>query len=880
MRSMLPLSLLLILAALPATSAPAAPAPAAPTPTNAAPSYFLPTGVDYDPAIPEPKTVLGFEVGEWHVRHDQLVAYYQLLSQLSKRTHIEAIGQTYERRPLLNLYVSSPANLARVDEILEAHARLSDGQGEGIDLDAMPVVVYLGYSIHGNESSGSNAALLVAYYLAAARGPEIDELLEHTLVVLDPSFNPDGLARFAQWANQNRGRVPVADPRSREHVEPWPNGRTNHYYFDLNRDWLLAQHPESRARLRQFHRLRPNLLADFHEMGTDSTYFFQPGVPSRQNPLTPQRNLDLTRRIAEYHAQALDRIGSLYYTEENFDDFYYGKGSSYPDVQGAVGILFEQASSRGHVQESANGLLTFAFTIRNQFTSSLSMLEAARGLHRELLEEQRTFYRDALAEAAKDARQAIVFGDRQDPRRSFAMAQLLRRHRLEVHELGAEISVAGTRYEPGSAYVVPIRQPQYRLLRSLFEEPTTFADETFYDVSAWTLPLAFAMPHAELEAKAWRPALLGAALPAPDQMVPAPGHFERAGNAVAYTFGWQGHYAARALYRLEARGLLARAAAEAFSFKEGDADHEMAPGAVVVPILSQTVPREEIEALLETIAREDGVDIFAIPSGLTPGGIDLGSPNLRPMKKPRPAIVVGTPYDVSEVGEVWFLLDERFGIETTLLERRDLARTDLSRYSHLIFVSAEKGELQKNELDAIKSWVKAGGVLVASGTGATWAEEEILRPREEVGGKKPVEEPGERKPYGDYEKDRAHALIAGAILEVELDLTHPLAFGYTSPLLPVFRTHEEVLPIPPDPYAQVAIYLRQPRRAGFVSEENQKRIAGTPAVVAERMGKGAVLSYLDDPNFRGYFWGNSKLYLNGIFLSNLIDRTGKILPED
>lgn len=845
--------------------------------------YFLPDGQDYDPAIPQPRAVLGFEVGEWHARHDQLVDYYKLLDQLSDRLKLEAIGQTYERRPLLNLFVSSPANLARLDEILAEHARLSDGPADTTDLTNLPLVVYLGYSIHGNEPSGSNASLLVAYHLAAARGAEIDALLDKTIVVLDPSFNPDGLARFAQWANQHRGRVPVADPRHREHTEPWPNGRTNHYFFDLNRDWLLAAHPESRARLRQFQRLRPNLLADFHEMGTDATYFFQPGVPSRQNPLTPPRNLELTRRVAEFHAAALDRLGSLYFTEENFDDFYFGKGSTYPDIQGAVGILFEQASSRGHLQESQQGLLTFPFTIRNQFTSSLSMLEAARNLRPELLAWQRDFYRDAAAEAAKDPRQAIVFGDRHDPRRSFALAQLLRRHRLEVHQLASPIQIEGVRYEPGAAYVVPIRQAQYRLLRGLFEKPTTFVDETFYDVSAWTLPLAYGLPHAELTAKEWKNELLGARLGELDQLTPPAGRFVRSPDAVAYTFGWQGHFAARALYRLQSRGLIARGAKETFAINEGENLRELDRGAVVLPLAVQGVPREEIEALLETIAREDGIDIYPVKSGLTPRGIDLGSSNLKVLKKPRPAIVVGAPFDTYEAGEVWYTLDERFGIETTLLERRELTRADLGRYSHLILVGLG-GELQKNEIETLGAWVKNGGVLMTSGTASAWAEEAILRPPAEDAKKekdepKPKEEQ-ERRPYAEHEKDNARKLIAGAIFEVDLDLTHPLAYGYTEARLPVFRTHEEVLPVPEDPYSRVGVYTEEPRLAGFVSAKNLEKIAKSPAIVAERLGKGAVLRYLDNPNFRGYWWGGSKLYLNGLFFGGLIDDTAEAIPGD
>src|SRR5690606_10462510 len=202
---------------------------------------------------------------------------------------------------------------------------------------------------------------------AAATGPEADAILNNVVVLLDPVLNPDGLNRFAHWVNSNRSKNINADPATREHSETWPGGRTNHYWFDLNRDWLPVQHPESQGRIRQFHKWKPNVVLDFHEMGTNSTFFFQPGIPSRNNPLTPKRNFELTAEIAKYNAAGMDEIGSLYYTRQSFDDFYYGKGSTYPDGNGSIGILFEQASSRGHIQESVNGLVTFPFTIKNQF---------------------------------------------------------------------------------------------------------------------------------------------------------------------------------------------------------------------------------------------------------------------------------------------------------------------------------------------------------------------------------------------------------------------------------------------------------------------------------------------------------------------------------
>ena len=277
-----------------------------------------------------------------------------------------------------------------------------------------------------------------------------------TIILFDPSYNPDGLQRFAYWANTNKNANLNPDPNDREYNEVWPGGRTNHYWFDLNRDWMPAQLPESRARLKTFHDWLPNILTDHHEMGSHSTFFFQPGVPERTNPLTPKLNQELTKKIGSYHAKALDKIGSLYYSEEGYDDFYYGKGSTYPDINGGIGILFEQASSRGHVQETENGLLTFPFTIRNQFTAALSTLDAAKNMRVEILDYQQNFYQNARNEGSKEKDKAIVFGDEKDAAKTYHLAEILKRNHINFNDIKQDFTVNGKQYKKGYRWVLKI----------------------------------------------------------------------------------------------------------------------------------------------------------------------------------------------------------------------------------------------------------------------------------------------------------------------------------------------------------------------------------------------------------------------------------------
>ncbi|MEN1786435.1 MAG: M14 family zinc carboxypeptidase, partial [Bacteroidota bacterium] len=413
--------------------------------------YYLPEGVSYDPNIPKPIDIIGHEIGEWHVSHDHMVFYLRVLASASNRITLQNRGATFEDRPLQTLTITSPENHANLEEIRKSHLALSDRGSAAVNIASMPIVVYQGFTIHGNEPSGTNAALAYAYYLAAAQGEEIEAILDNTVILLDACMNPDGFQRFAQWANTHRNHNLNPDKNDREYHEIWPGGRTNHYWFDMNRDWLPVQLPESRSRIATYHRWLPNIVTDHHEMGTNSTYFFQPGVPSRVNPLTPKKNQELTAEIGTYHAKALDAIGSLYYSEENFDDYYYGKGSTYPDVNGGIGILFEQGSSRGHVQESENGLVTFPFTIKNQFTTSLSTITAASAMRTKILNYQRKYFQDMAREASRSRTKGYVFGDAKDAAKAWHLAEILDRHNIRVHELKSDVTLGGKAYRKGFA---------------------------------------------------------------------------------------------------------------------------------------------------------------------------------------------------------------------------------------------------------------------------------------------------------------------------------------------------------------------------------------------------------------------------------------------
>ncbi|MDX1470950.1 MAG: M14 family metallopeptidase, partial [Flavobacteriaceae bacterium] len=665
--------------------------------------YYLPEGTTYNQDIPTPKSIIGHDVGEWHVTHDKLVQYMQTLAEVSNRIEIENRGTTFEGRPLILLKISSPQNLARLDEIKQKHMQAT------VSADAayqdLPIVVYQGFSIHGNEPSGSNAALLVAYHLAAAEGNEINELLNNAIILFDPSFNPDGLQRFAYWANVNKNQNMTSDPQDREYDEVWPGGRTNHYWFDMNRDWLPVQLPESRARIKTFHEWMPNILTDHHEMGSNSTFFFQPGIPSRTHPLTPKLNQTLTAEIGKFHADALNQIGSLYYSEEDYDDFYYGKGSTFPDINGGIGILFEQASSRGHMQETDNGILTFPFTIRNQFTAALSTLKAAKELRPQILKYQHDFYNNARNEGRKLEGKGIVFGDPKDAAKTYHLAEILNRHNIDIHEVKSDFTINGKEYKTGSAYIVPNNQRNTRLINAIFEKRTTFEDSLFYDISAWTFPLAFDLNYSE-GVPLSRAGDKITDLKMPEGSVSAMSNY-------GYLMEWHEYYAPRAAYQLLDTGLRVKASLKTFKMNGKEYDY----GTLFIPVQNQSKNAQELFNTIQEVAKTNHVKVYGVSTGLT-DGIDLGSREFIPLELPKIALVVGEGISSYDAGEIWHLFDTRMNIPITKLDTKNLNRDDLSKYNTIILPSTYgmSDDIAKN----LKTWVQNGGTLIGYRYALNW----------------------------------------------------------------------------------------------------------------------------------------------------------------
>src|SRR6056297_51060 len=815
-------------------------------------NYYLPQDVSYDASIPTPKEIIGHEVGEWHVTHDKLMFYMQTLAKSSDRISIENRGETFEGRPILLLTITTPKNHQNIEQIRKNHVALTES-GANENTAAMPIVVYQGFSIHGNEPSGSNASLAYAYYLAAAQSPEIEAMLDKMVILLDPSFNPDGLQRFAYWANTNKSINLVADNNEREYHEVWPGGRTNHYWFDMNRDWLPVQLPESRARIESFHKWLPNILTDHHEMGTNSTFFFQPGEPMRTHPLTPDMNQELTREIGTYHAKALDKIGSLYYSEEGYDDYYYGKGSTFPDVNGSIGILFEQGSSRGHIQESENGLLTFPFTIRNQFTTALSTIEAATNMREKILNYQQKYYQDIKAEASRNKVKGIIFGDSKDAAKAWHLAEILQRHKIKFHELANDVTLNGKSYIKGKSYVIPMNQKNPRLIKGMFEKRTTFKDSLFYDISAWTFPLAFNVDYTEVTS-------LGNAGPEISKLTPLSGSVSAKSN-YAYLFEWNEYYTPKALNAITQKGIRAKVAKSPFTLEGKTYDY----GTIMVPVQNQDLNATELHAFMQKVASESNLTVISVGTGLTKG-IDLGSNDFDPIKKQKVAIIVGDGIRSYDAGEIWHLFDTRYDMELTKIDLSYLSSVDLSKYTDIILPSAYGNAIGKGNTDKIKEWVKDGGTLIGYRNIAEWFNKNEFMKLEF----KKDTIVGKNVNFEQKRDFRGAQVTGGAIFEAKLDLTHPINFGYKNENISLFRNTNVYITPNKHSYNNPIVYTNDPLLSGYISEENLELLKNSVPFQVQGLGKGKVVAFTDNTNFRAFWYGTNKLLMNAIFFGEMM----------
>jgi len=742
------------------------------------------------------------------------------------------------------------------------HLALSSGTSSVSSFEGMPSIVLLGYNVHGNEPSSSEAAILMAYYLTAVQGPQIEQYLKDAVIFIDPSYNPDGRDRHTTWVNSHKAFPPVANAFDREHNEAWPGGRTNHYWFDLNRDWLPLEHVESQNRIEFYHKWLPNVVTDFHEMGTSSTYFFEPTEPfGSENPVVPRSNYDqLNNLFAKYYQEALDDIGSLYFTKEQYDNSYPGYGSTYPDIQGGLGMVFEQASSRGHVQSSNTRDIEFSFTIRNHFRSSLATVKASVENREVLLNHQQIFFNSALDEANANPVKGYVFSKGKDRGRTNEFVNLLLRHHIKTYNIGADIQAGGKIFKANEGFVVPSNQPQYRMVRTMFEKVTDFYDSVFYDASTWNMAYAYNMNFEELRTTRFK---LGPEIILIDQekAVPNP-----ANSKYAWLVKWEEYYAPKALYHLLKNDVVVKTAFKPFQASVNGQPMDFDYGSLMIPVYDQRIDMDDLNRVVREASELANVEFHSVETGMSLKGVDLGSRSFRTVKLPKTLMLIGDGVSSYEAGEVWFLFDSKIGMPITKMDVSDFNRANLHDFDVLILVSGGYSTLGESGATKIKDWVQSGGTLYAQRTAVNWVvDQEIAKAEFE----KFDSEESERRDYDTSSEHFGSKRIGGSIYLAKVDRSHPLAFGISSDQIPVYRNHRIFLMDSENAYSNVVKYESSPYLAGYIHPENLEKLNNRTSMIASRSGRGHIILLADNPNFRAYWYGTSKLLFNSVFFGNL-----------
>lgn len=841
----------------------------------------------YDPKILKPSEFLGYELGEHFSYHSQIEAYLQLLDALSDRAELIEYGKTYERRPLYLLLISAPQHLASKDSIKKNIRRLvdtrktDDATAKKI-IESLPAVVWNSYNVHGNEASSSEAAMVVAYNLIAGQDSLVDAILQNEIIIIDPMVNPDGRERYVQWVNSKQTRF-QSDPIADEHNEPWPRGRYNHYLFDLNRDWAWMTQIETQSRIKAFHEWMPVFHGDYHEMSPNESYYFAPPAL----PLNTNLDMTLVQKWMEIYgkgwADEFDKRGWSYFTKEVFDLHYPGYGDSWPTLNGAVGVTFEQAGGgAGPVYKRADGtLLRLRERIAHHWITSLSTLKTTLKFKNERLSDFYQFWKNAIAGADKEKYKAYVIPPQADAGRVWEMIFLLVQQGLEVYRSDRTLNISrvsgilddkpSIKNFPSESYIIPLKQPQRRFLQSLIELQHSVKDSIFYDISAWSVPIAFNVDcyksEIDVDVSAFRKITL--ADKPEGKIIGGVSHY-------AYIINWSNLNAAKAVTELLNKNYKLSFASEQFRISGMNFER----GSIVV-FVGKNADKNVLEDVT-LIAKKTGVDITATPTGWAEKGADLGSSKFINLSKPKILLVSDDPVSPIQFGSLWFMLDREYPLDYTTVSAGRFDHIQLSGYTTIILPESYGNYasfIGKDGQQKLKDWINAGGTLIAMGEGAAFAGKnqsgltELLMNNE-----KKTEDKSDREKQDERELKQRIKYMArrereqfeqsnsfpGTILKIKIDTSHPLGYGYDDSPLYVMKASDESFVLTQRGY-NVGLFTKEAMVGGYANAAMINRIADTAYLLDEPLGQGHVIAFSDDPNFRWFWKGTSRLMLNALF---------------
>jgi len=838
-------------------------------------------GGTWDPRVPTPASVLGYEPGERFTTHAMLSRYLEAVARSTSRVRLDTVAQTFEGRELYLVIVTSEANQQRLDEIRVLARRIADPRGATpAELDdavrRLPAIVWLGYSVHGNEASGVEAGIAFLYQLAAGQDSDTRMMLDSTVVLIDPVQNPDGHERHVQYVNRMRGALGVPpSPAALIQGGDWPGARTSHYYFDMNRDWFVQSHPETRGRTRTMLEWWPHAAVDLHEMGSSASYYFAPPM----DPVNKNVHATVWKWWEIYglaNAAAFDAHGWSFFRREGYDDFYPGYGDSWPTFTGAAGMTYEQASSSGGAIRRSDGtVMTLAEATHHHYTTSWSTVMTTARRRTERIRDYLEFRQSAISEGQADPLRQVVIPRDADGRADSLVARLLS-DSIEVYTLRQAARARATAYGesasaamtlPAGSWVIDLAQPQGRLARALLEpdaqlDSAFIAEELenrrqaqgdrFYDMTGWSLPYVFRVRAYHVSSPVGP---LDRARSIPQRTVTPP---DRANYGYAFAPGSETSIRLLAsLLRDSVRVWFAPK-----SFRSGDTDFP--DGAFVVRVAPNG---ESVHEHVRRLAVQAGARVIALRSAAADGGTDLGSNSVFYVRPPRIALAGGSPISGNSFGYTWFTFDQHFRYPVTPLSLNDAGSPVMDDFDVLIVPSASagsiNGELGENGRDRLKQWVQEGGVLITLDAATSWLA---------------TEQPG----LSDFRlrRDTARAdsaggaplpsSVPGAIARTRGDSLSWMLAGVQAGEIPVLVFSNRIYDAPDRLRAGVVVLryaaVDRLRLAGFMWPEVPDRLAESPYLWTESAGRGRIIAFAGDPNFRDMWRGLLPVFANAVFL--------------
>lgn len=844
------------------------------------PRFQFDPDLKYDAGITSPSDYLGYELGEAFTVYAHIEHYIKMMAESSPRIVLREYGETYERRKLYSLVISSEKNIQNLEKIRSSNLAIIEGGAADIKSSELPVFVSFSYNIHGNEASSSEAVMQVLYRLAASNDMATQELLDNAIIIMYPCINPDGRDRYVYWYNSVQRDIVGHEPSDLEHDAPWPNGRTNHYWFDLNRDWIWGVHPESRGHSKEYQHWMPHLHTDYHEMGYNSNYFTMPGTTPR-NKLLPDDYESLSDTIGRANIAAFDEHKINYFTREAFDFFYPGYGSSYPSVMGAIGMLVEQGGIAGGTSiETNDGYhLTLRQRIFDHYETTLATI--AKAVERK--DEFIKYSHDSFNPATSKTKTKSYIIDNDGSPYLTEVIRILDHNGIKVDVSDDAFTSTGINFKNGKSqkqsfhkgsYIISTNQNRHLLINTLFSRQMEIEDSVMYDMATWSVPLAY-----NLNCQATQ-STLSVASTSLTSLPKETAALENKDAKYAYSIDWKQRYAPKALSMLWEKGYKVRSAEK--SFNNGSENFDQ--GTLIILIGRNYEKKDVIASDMQSIAEKAGVSIQGHDTGRMEEGIDLASNKSRPVKKPKAAMLVEGPFSTYTAGQIYWLFDQETTLPLVRIRTNKLSQTslpkfgsrygyaDLNKYNVLILPGGGNhlGKVwDKEGQKVLADWIKGGGTLIATESAAEFFTKKNSKITNVELAKLSKDSSVLAKYVSHSEHEHFHGVkrIPGTAMSAHIDNTNPLAFGLPDHLYSLKFGNKSLKAALG--FEAVGYYNKDASQllvSGYSSEENLNMLAGNVFAGVKKLGKGKIVYLLDNTQYRMFWRGPSRMMQNAVML--------------